>query len=112
MAEQQDITVEIENTPPPGEQQQQTDPVADLKAQFDELQEQKKRESDQRAAAEQRANTEAARRAQAEQAARDAATEAAQTQLTSFDQQIEAAKAESEAAVGEYQSAMEAGIWK
>jgi dTMP kinase len=98
----EDVVVEIDPT----------DPVADLKAQYDELQQQKERESEARKNAERRASEEAAKRAHAEQEAQSARTEVADTRLASINEALEAAKAQSESARNEYTAALEQGDWK
>ena len=111
--EEQDITVKVDET----ESEQvadavSADPVAELKAQYDEIQEQQKRDQEARAQAEARARASEAARQQAEQVAHAARSEASDSRLTSIDRDIEAAKAQAEAASSEYTSALEAGDWK
>jgi hypothetical protein len=110
------IVVEIEKEAPAEEvkvaEVATTDPVADLKAQYDELQEQKKREADGRQAAERRAGEETARRAVAEQEVQTARGEIAETRLSSVNDGIEAAKSEADSANNEYVAALEQGDWK
>jgi hypothetical protein len=112
-----DIVVEIEKETPAEDvkvatEAAKTDPVADLKAQYDELQEQKKREADGRQAAERRASEEASRRAAAEQEVQTTRGEMAETRLTSVTDGIEAAKSEADGANNEYVAALEQGDWK
>lgn len=108
--EQQDeIVVQVPDEPKPAEGG--SDPVADLKSQYEELQEQQKRDQEARKDAETRARTAEAAREQAEQTARTAQGEAADTRITAVDQAIESAKAEVAAARSAYKAAMEAGDW-
>ncbi len=113
--EPEEITVKVED-----EQKSSTDatttqtpdPVAELKAQYDELQEQQRQEQQARQAAEMRAGQAQSAQREAEEAARTARTEATDTRLTSIEQAIESAKNAADSATSEYTAALEAGDWK
>ncbi len=113
--EPEEITVKVEDAEPKtanAEGSGTPDPVAELKAQYDELQAQQKQEQEGRQAAEVRARQADEGRRQAEEEARTARTEATDSRLSSIDQAIEAAKAAADSANSEYTAALEAGDWK
>jgi hypothetical protein len=110
--EPEEITVKVEDAEPKVESTPEADPVAELKAQYDELQTQQKQEQESRQAAETRARTAEAAQHQAEEVARTARTEVTDTRLSSIDQAIDAAKSEADSANSEYTAALEAGDWK
>jgi hypothetical protein len=106
--EDEDVTVQLAEQTPEGA----ADPVAELKAQYDQIQQQQKEEQKARQDAEARARDANIARQEAEEAARSARTEAQETRQTSLDRGLESAKAASDAAKSEYTAAMEAGDWK
>ncbi len=108
--EPEEITVKVDDGEP--KPPDTADPVAELKAQYDELQEQQKQEQESRQAAEVRARQAESAQRDAEEQARTARTEATDTRLTSIEQAIESAKGAADAATSEYTAALEAGDWK
>jgi len=103
-----DITVQVE---PEQKQEEQGDPVAELKKQYDEIQAQQKQDQEARETAEARARAADQARQQAEEQAQSARTETQQTRYGAAEQGIENAKAAALAAKSEYKAAMEAGDW-
>lgn len=107
----EDIVVALEADATAKSGEQIKDPVADLKAQYDELQAQKDAETAGRVAAEQRAEQERRTRVAAENEAKASRTEITETRLSTVEQGLAAAKTESDAAKAAYSAAMEAGNW-
>jgi len=106
--EEGDVTITVESDKPA---EQKGDPVAELKAQYDEIQQQQKQDQEARQAAEARARDAESARAAAEEQAQSARTEASETRHSAIDQALANAKAASEGAQSEYKAAMEAGDW-
>ena len=88
------------------------DPVAELKAQYDELQAESERQRTAREAADRRAaDAERARQA-AEREVESSRTEVVESRLGAVETGLEAAKTESASAKTDYIAAQEAGDWK
>lgn len=92
-----------------GADKEKPDPIADLKAQHEEL---LARERTGRIAAQTETQSERNARIAAEQERDAIRSEAADTQLSAIEQGLAAAETASDAAETEYASAMEAGDWK
>ena len=107
-----DITVQVEGEPQASDENASADPVAELKAQYDELQAQQKQEQEARQAAEARERQAQSERQQAEEAAHSARSEVSDQRLASIERDIEAAKAQADSANTEYVAALESGDWK
>ena len=112
----EEIVVEIEQDGATGATEvvktEATEPIADLKAQYEQLQAETERERTQRVAAEQTA-ADATRREQAAHREVEATrSEITDTRLGTVEQGISAAQTEADAAQAEYESAQEAGNWK
>jgi hypothetical protein len=116
----EDIVVEIEAPAPEenagetGKTQAKTapDPVAELKAQYDELQAESERQRAAREAAERRAGEAERGRQAAEREVETSRTEVVESRLGAVETGLEAAKTESAAAKADYIAAQEAGDWK
>ena len=116
----EDIVVEIENAAPEtkaddaGKVTTKTapDPVAELKAQYDELQAESERQRTAREAAERRAGEAERGRQAAEREVESSRTEVVESRLGAVETGLEAAKTESAAAKSDYIAAQEAGDWK
>lgn len=111
-----DIVVEIEGEQAPAAGEQKTtpvaDPVADLKAQYEELQAETAREKQARETA-QRQAAQAGQQAQAARGELETArTEITETRLGTVEQGIAVADTEATAAQAEYETALETGNWK
>ena len=114
MAEDEDIVVKIDQeTPAEGERvAPEADPVAELKAQYQELEGERERERTEREAAQRREESERSARIAAEHALDAGRTEIADSRLATIEQGIAAAQTSSEAAKAEIATAQEAGDWK
>ena len=114
MADEEEIVVEIEKDEPVVERTatEQSDPVAELKAQHEALKAETEKAQAAQETERQRANQEAQRRAAAERDAETARGEVAESRLGTVEQGLAAAQTASEAAVAEYEAALEAGDWK
>jgi hypothetical protein len=105
--EEGDITVKVDAD----QKEEAADPVAELKAQYDEIQKQQQQDAEARQAAEQRANAADQARRSAEEQAQSARSETQQTRQSAAEQGIENAKTAILAAKSEIKAAMEAGDW-
>lgn len=108
-----EVVVEIEaDEKPVAENSVATDPIADLKAQHDELVAEDKRKDQAIADANARAVVERQRAAAAEQERDATRSEITETRIGTVESGINAAKTEADAAQADYTAAMEAGDWK
>ena len=112
MAEDEDIVVKVDQDKPAGESVVPADPVAELKAQYEELEGERERERTEREAAQRREDSERAGRIAAEHALDAGRTEIADSRLATIEQGMSAAQTASDAAKAEIASAQEAGDWK
>lgn len=111
-----DVVVEIEKETPAANAAEKvetpaTDPVADLKAQFEELQAETAREKEARETAQRQAAAANQQLGATRNELEGARTEITETKLSTVEQGINAAQAASDAAKTEYKAAMEAGDW-
>ena len=110
-----EIVVEIEEEKAPVVETVKTttaDPIADLKAQHEELLADREREKQALAAANARAAAETQRATAAEREVETARTEITETRIGTVDAGISDAKTQADAAQADYTAAMEAGDWK
>lgn len=109
-----EIVVEIEEEKAPVVEKvvTATDPIADLKAQHDELVADRDREKQAAETARQQAAAERQRAAVAEKEVETARTEVAESRIGSVETGLSAAQTEADAAQADYTAAMEAGDWK
>lgn len=112
-----DVVVEIEKETPAVSTAEKvetpaTDPVADLKAQFEELQAETAREKEARETAQRQAAAANQQLGATRTELEGARTEITETKLSTVEQGISAAQTEADAAQSEYTTAMEAGDWK
>ncbi len=110
----EEIVVEIEEVKPVEGEAADTvvaekDPIADLQAQYKEMEAAKAAEQTQREAAERRAESERQARVSAEKVADTARTEVTETRLGTVEQGLEHAQNEAASAEAAYAQAMEAG---
>lgn len=118
MADTDDIVVEIEKddaAKTAGATEVEThaaDPVADLKAQYEELQASEEAARQAREAADRRAAAADIARQAAEREVESSRTEITETRISTVEQGLAAAQTEAGAAKAEYIAAQEAGDWK
>jgi hypothetical protein len=114
MEADEDVIVEVEGETTPTNDtpaESNADPVADLQAQYDELQKDKQQEADRAAAAERIAGQERNARLAAEQEVQSVRTDAIVDRLASVQHGLSAAEAATAAAKSEYKAALEVGDW-
>ncbi len=94
------------------EKAEKNDPVADLKAQYEELQAKEERERKGREESDRRADSERQARTAAEAESQTLRGEVADTRLATVEEGIKNAQTQAESAQAEYVAAQEAGDWK